>query len=410
MEMLDASLALAITLAALATTVTVIMEIWVRFFGLKSKAQIDLFTRIFDDAVRDKFPGDPVLGDFLKKVLANPLHDFSSMKKKALAISEKNGSGDANDMNAQMVPLSLRGTGIYEWVSHEHVYRRLLELDGIVDGTRDEMIARLKAFTLKYEEYCAAASQQFKENRLRWSILGGLLLSIAVNTNGIRIYNEFLKNPELAAAVSVRVGELERASDQAEEKLQAALGGDTEGDLKTFQKTVGEMTASLSGLQSTGIPIGWGFFPHCRLNDKETGFIQYLRSLWEKDEDTSKETDKSQEKNGNSVSTCLLESDRQKSTWALVGAVLAIIGTGLLIGLGAPFWFDVARRLATVRSAFGASAGGDAPYNGESPDERAPPASRTEAKINLITRIVDEVLGGQSGVGERRPLDEEPVN
>jgi hypothetical protein len=44
MELLDATIALAVTLAALAMTVTVIKGIVVRVFGLKSKGQIELLT------------------------------------------------------------------------------------------------------------------------------------------------------------------------------------------------------------------------------------------------------------------------------------------------------------------------------------------------------------------------------
>jgi hypothetical protein len=44
MELLDVTIALAVTLAALATSVTVIMEIVIRVFGLKSKGRIELLT------------------------------------------------------------------------------------------------------------------------------------------------------------------------------------------------------------------------------------------------------------------------------------------------------------------------------------------------------------------------------
>ena len=44
MELLEATIASAVTLAILAKTVTVIMEIVVRVFGLKSKGQIELLT------------------------------------------------------------------------------------------------------------------------------------------------------------------------------------------------------------------------------------------------------------------------------------------------------------------------------------------------------------------------------
>jgi hypothetical protein len=44
MELLNATIALAVTLAALATSVTVIMEIVVPAFDLKSKGRIELLT------------------------------------------------------------------------------------------------------------------------------------------------------------------------------------------------------------------------------------------------------------------------------------------------------------------------------------------------------------------------------
>jgi hypothetical protein len=395
MEMLDAALALAITLAALATTVTVLMEIWVRVFGLKSKAQIELFTRIFDDAVQDRFPGSPSRGDFLLNVLANPLHDFSAMKKKAFRTTQKKEVPLSDAIGAETVPLGLQGKGIYEWVSHEHVYRNLLKLEGIVQGTREDMIARLQSFTRKYDEYCAAASLQFKDNRQRWSIIGGLLLAFAVNADGLRIYNELLKNPELAVAVSARVGDLERASRQAESSLQAALEGDKQGDLEAFQQTVNDMTVSLSDLQTTGIPIGWKFFPHCRAVDKGRGLMERFSKKLNEDcvaGGPHPEVKTAQDNNG-IPSACLLGSDQRGGYLAWIGSLFAITGTGFLIGLGAPFWFDVARRLASVRSAFGASAGGEAAYSGESPDDRMPSKERAQAKANLITRIVDEVLG-----------------
>ncbi len=57
MELLDATIALAVTLAALATSVTMIMEIVVRVFGLKSKGWIELFT------TRGKSDGDVTASD-----------------------------------------------------------------------------------------------------------------------------------------------------------------------------------------------------------------------------------------------------------------------------------------------------------------------------------------------------------
>ena len=101
MVLLDAALALVVTLAALATSVTVLMEIWVRFSGLKSKTQIELFSKIFDDAVYKKFPGELSKKDILRKVLSNPLHDFATKSGWTKAAGTADTVADRHEVSPQ---------------------------------------------------------------------------------------------------------------------------------------------------------------------------------------------------------------------------------------------------------------------------------------------------------------------
>ena len=78
MELLDATIALAVTLAALATVVTVIMEIVFRLFGLKSKGQIELFKQIFDRSFKDRFNGNASDYKFVTTILGNPLTTWTA--------------------------------------------------------------------------------------------------------------------------------------------------------------------------------------------------------------------------------------------------------------------------------------------------------------------------------------------
>jgi hypothetical protein len=83
-----------------------------------------------------------------------------------------------------------------------------------------------------------------------------------------------------------------------------------------------------------------------------------------------------------------------------------MLGTGALIGLGAPFWFDVARRLAEVRSFFGGKGGGEAAYNGETVGAAQPGRTKSEKAEALINRVVDEALAENPVTGARRLLVE----
>ena len=68
-----------------------------------------------------------------------------------------------------------------------------------------------------------------------------------------------------------------------------------------------------------------------------------------------------------------------------------MIGTGLLIGMGAPFWFDLAVRLSQVRSMLRGK-----PATGESYDGASPPPSEDDGgedkALPLIKRVVDEAI------------------
>lgn len=377
MELLDAALALVITFAALATTVTVLMEIWIRFFGLKSKTQVELFQQIFESAVKDKFSGQLERGKFLNKVLCNPL----------LAIEIR------EPRRGEVAPyIGLRSKGIYEWVSDEHVYRRLLGMEGVLKDSKKDLVAKLKQFSRKYDELCAAASVEFKENRRRWSIFAGVLLALLFNIDGVRIFNEYVKRPELAAAMVAKAEELERTAHRAEARLEEALKGLENGDgqterdgIEAIEDRVAELKGSIAGLETAGIPIGWRYLPHCVLLDGS--------GTADEDGDAA-----------SSANACRLADDRRDdwSDWA--GSIIAILGTGVLIGLGAPFWFDVARRLAQVRSFFGGRGGGEAAYNGETVGSPQPGKTKAERVDALINRLVDEAFAEKSVASGRRLL------
>ena len=106
------------------------------------------------------------------------------------------------------------------------------------------------------------------------------------------------------------------------------------------------------------------------------------------------------------ANNCVAGVKEQKQWGVVLRALVPILGTGILIGLGAPFWFDVARRLAEVRSFFGGKGGGEAAYSGES--ARSPDGIKTKARKTdeLIERVVREALSEGAPSGVRRLLVE----
>lgn len=404
MELLDAAIALVVTLAALATSVTVLMEIWIRFFGLKSKTQVELFQRIFDNAVAGKFAGDPGRKDFLSKVLLNPL------------FRDRNCACIREPDPGEWAPFWGRNSrGIYEWVSDEHVYRQLLKMPGVAAESRAALVAKLKTFSRRYNELCAAASVEFKENRRVWSIIGGILLAFVFNVDAVRIYNDYLKRPELAASIAARAEQLERTAEEAQRRFDEAVENrnNDEENIEAINARIGELQDSIAELETSGVALGWRFPPHClffldsNLQPQEKQAQPAPQADEQKSKDSTTDDDKPATSSvGKAEPSCSVPVPAKPSPAFWLGSFASILATGILIGLGAPFWFDVARRLAQVRNFLGSRGGTDTAYNGETAGAGDETRSKSQKNADLIDRVVTEVLDEQSASGKRRLLED----
>lgn len=123
----------------------------------------------------------------------------------------------------------------------------------------------------------------------------GIAVALVCNINALTIFEAYLVDPELAHTVI----------EQYENDLhETGLPKDHTQDPWTL----------LARSKALGIPIGWGTGP--------------CPKPW---------TDGSE-------SPSLLDSIRLALNWFFQASL-----TGILIGLGAPFWFDVAKRLSQIR-------------------------------------------------------------
>ena len=330
MSLLDSLLAFALTLAALATVVTILMEVFIRWLGLKRRGQVKLVGRLLDHSVKTQLPGREARWQAIKDVLENP---FSAIK-----------------MAAQESTQAYRGRaagGIYTEVSLEHVLRRLLESTAakpLLEQAEQDLKAQLQLLSTRFDEYSSALAADFKRNAQMWSIMVGVGLALVMNIDGVRLLQGYLQDPELRQSV------IENLPSSMEE----AAGNDAgRADVERY---VEDLKTSLAGINDLALPIGTGYFPHCHLPVVAGEELSGPDPL------------------------C-----RPAAGWttlpALAAWLLKVIVTGMLIGLGAPFWYDVARRLAAVRTAFGGTPAGEQRHRGS---DAADPKSRDE----LIERVI----------------------
>lgn len=395
MPLLDASIALVVTLAVFATLATALVELIIRTLGLKARGQVELFLQIHDQLQQGKFghlekTNVPSRRKFLQAMLQNPVvrsrllespifdddrSDGTDTSTAAAAPPDTDTDTDTKTKTGNPGPLwrywFSGGHGIYDRVSHEHVLRHLLEFDGWLGRGQERLTRDLHGFVHRYDEYSAAASVRFRERMRSTSLIVSLLLAVAINIDVARLFDHYLRQPQQAEAIAAIVSA--SSSPPAAAPTPAQNNGAPPADgapaAQAMATEVQALVERVAALHAAGLPIGWGYAPHCQLLDllrqAPTGGADQYQGA------------------------CVLPSDSTRGWGQTLVAQVVILATGLLIGLGAPFWFDLLRRLAQVRSMFGGASGAASDYDGESL-----PAGKDRAKAtdDLIARVVTDAL------------------
>ena len=287
------------------------------------------------------------------------------------------------------------------------------KVKGLSLSASDKVKVELNRLARKYEEYGSAVAAGFKRNMQAWSVFVGIGFAIFANVDGLRIFESYRADNALAntiikqqekfveshAGVTTGQEKLEQADkkvkdleadvkakrEAVDKETDAAKKQKLQKELEEVEKNLVKEQAILESMVSVeqvkqsvekakqqavdlvalGVPIGWSFYPNCPFGKE--------KKEWEKADsrcrDMPKENWAKQWPTPAADSNCLFGLCKKVSGWLNSENVLArtintarrdtgsfiqwlitVIITGVLIGLGAPFWFDVAKRLAQVRS------------------------------------------------------------
>ncbi|MEQ8355702.1 MAG: hypothetical protein RH942_09210 [Kiloniellaceae bacterium] len=326
--------------------VTLLLEVFIRWLGLKRQGQVELIGRLLDATVAPHLPDQKARWKAICTILQNP---FSATEMAADAAAQTYKGRSAG--------------GIYTEVSLEHVLRRLLESDAattLLQQAEQDLKDQLQALGNKFDEYSAALAANFKRSTQMWSIFVGIGLALVTNFDGPRLLQSYLQDPELRKSV------IENLPSAPDTEAPGAAG---QGNVDSY---VADLKTSLAGIGDLALPIGLEYFPHCHLPLTAAGTRGTVDPLCRADA-------------GWETLPALL-------TW-----LMKVIVTGMLVGLGAPFWYDVARRLAAVRSAFGGRPAGEERHRGAD-------ANEPKARERLIERVIKEAKTAASQTSGTSPV------
>ena len=362
MVLLDAALAFALTLAALATVVTIVMEILLRSLGLRKQDLASLVMKLYDEELKPRLPDEVETAELrwkvVRKVLENPFA----------------GTAMASSEGRQRYSL-WRGKPIYARITLEHLLRRVLEVEEVKQAylsVQADSKRLLTELSQKYDEFRSAVGTSFRTRAQLWSLLAGVVLALLLNVDGVRLLQWYMTNPAATQKLIAQSEEILESVERAEAALKDAQRQE-EATLEELDLAVARLKEQGNLLAGFDLPIGVAYFPHCR--------VPWLVGNWPA---------------GRVPGLARCGEDYDWGSWAAVTDVVTwlikALLTGLLIGLGAPFWYDVARRLAQVRRAFGGAGSSEQRHSGKDGGQKA------EDRGELIDKVRNEALRPDSAV------------
>ena len=471
MQLLDAILAFALTLAALATVVTVIMEASLRMARMRKKNLVEVMKLLNKELGKGSLGiSDEERWQFFVRVIHNP----AAATAESMATIVKNlpldqslaefGSDKAAGKGVVVRFFGLirqlfgdsKRAGLYDKVSLEHLLRCLVETESVQRLSREKSKTfkdELNRLAKKYEEFGSAVSVSFRRHSQNWSIGIGIALAIFANIDGLRIFEAYQLDTSLATAVieqqeaftnryeeaqerQNQFAEIEQKVKKAEKKLaeakakakqdkneierfeqelaQAKTELEEQASLKKIQQTTQRAQQQIADLVAIGIPLGWDLYPSCPYGGTKEEWAKSSPRCRAIPEDKRKKVPK--EDKGTKVSKedegkkGFKEGERKKvfkSDWVIASVIktamndptgffrwlFSVIITGVLIGLGAPFWFDVAKRLSQIRKGI-QSETASSEYRLAGNDANGNPEKRKE--------IVENVIAEATGMKGRR--------
>ncbi|MEC9267174.1 MAG: hypothetical protein VX464_14020 [Pseudomonadota bacterium] len=386
MELLDAALALVLTLGALGTIVTMLMELMFRVFCIRAR----FLKGMIQDYVLPEVLSIPAIKAAFAAVTGDaPTAQTAKAAERKLVEAIIGNPAEKVSLDRPIIGPG----GAYDRITLEHFLSRLVEETGLrdrIDTARAEVRAALIESARIFDKMSGATVASFATRARGWSLVIGIILAFVANVDGLRLFETYRDSPETALAIIADQDGLAAADADATASFRAALALEAEvrvleekiksanetekaaaeealvakrqelaklADPEAMRQLLAGSADILKSLRDRHLPIGWQQFPYCQ--KAEAG------------------------------ADALCGSDQEPD---YVFWFFRVLVTGLLIGLGGPFWFDVAKRLAAVRTVLrGGKSDQTGPRTGEDPAGNAAPFS---AILRQVDGVIDAFAAG----------------
>jgi len=339
MRLLDACLALVLTLAVFASSVTVLVEAVHFILDSRAKALKGMLDAVFERLLKDRGAKQELENNAARlEALRSNFIDELGVSNTLKQLEERYDSAGRPQRGLLAVLRSRPAApGRVDKVSLQDAQRRLgrTELVKSFGDRKEEILHELQSsLDARYSQFEQAASEYFRIKSRNLALVVGVFLAFMVNIDAVRVFDAFLADPALTATTIERM--------QAELKTQPENSTPAANKPASQEATIREALEWAETSRIAGFPVGWAYFPYCT----PPGAKQVdLRCLDEKGKTKS-------------LAQRLLPIDQMAGKpfltqvqvgWQGVFWLISAIVTGLLIGMGGPYWFELAASLGHWR-------------------------------------------------------------
>ena len=390
LNVLQAFLALATTMLALATLVTIIIEFVARLFRRRFRLFTHMLRQLFEkelqplieDQIKAKFGADP-------DKLHNEIEKHRTIFLDEIRNSPLEPKRDKGKLSWLGGWLRWFGADRSSRLTSEEFVRRLARSEigrEVYQQAAGRIETVVDSISLRYEELMEAMRDYIKNSSAVLSVVIGIILAFSLNADALRILNFYLENPNVTEKMADKAGTYLKSYEDAQEKMKKAFAeleaadsrdGDAKKaagmELEEINKGFVQISSAASDLKNQGIPIGTDYFPYCRYRKLENDSYPCL----------------------DSEARFKTKSFEKRLTLDYFFWILKVLITGMLIGLGGPFWYDAVRGLMRTTQIF---------RGRDQPREPIPGKREEETKPDKPAEIFEKHVEKKGISGVRRYL------
>lgn len=340
MAMLEAAMAFAVTMIIFSTITTGIVEFIHRIAGVRSKTLKNMARQLFDDYIW------PRLNDSLDR-LANEREDAAKRRHGDTFVAKltdnplkTRGKKPEGTVLSQAVAAAGIGGDAYfgkdiESLTQLSFAERLARTDvgsAIMAQGEEQLDDLINDFARTFDRLGRAASEFLGARARSLSIVVGIVLALAANISAGRLVTALMEDPDLRAGLIEQADQIAQENREAMKNLQdvaaQAKAGTLQGEQlsKAIEDASDAVSQKLKSLESAELPIGFSYFPHHCLPGV-----------------SGRELTTDEEAICNEIKGLKWEQAPSVIEWF----ILCVI-SGVLIGLGGPFWYQVFSRLSQI--------------------------------------------------------------